>query len=195
VLGVPVPTLLSVEPIAPGPIARAVGDENVAELEIPNFPMLLMEPLLSVPEPSRVGFIARLERAAADRYREWAAESEELAEGLIACADREDEIANRAEKLRPVLPEHEEIVEKALREARRLYAGAFVGHGLRDRIVLQAHAERQGSMAWTGFASQTTDEAVKREFLALARLEVASADHIDSALGVDSTGAARGARQ
>jgi hypothetical protein len=161
----------------------------MADLEIPNFPMLLMEPLISVPEASRVGFIARLERSAADRYREWAAESDELAAGLIACADREDEIANRAEKLQPVLPEHEEIVEKALCEARRLYAGAFEGHPLRDRIILQAHAERQGSLAWMGFAGQTGDEAVKQEFLALAGLEVASADHIDGALGVDSTGA------
>jgi hypothetical protein len=160
----------------------------MADLEIPNFPMLLMQPLVSVPEASRIGFIARLERSAADRYREWAKESDELARGLIACADREDEIANRAEQLRPVLPEHEEIVEQALAEARRLYAGAFVGHALRERIILQAHAERQGSLAWIGFASQTEDESVKRELLALADLEVASADHIDAALGVDSRG-------
>ena len=59
----------------------------MSDLEIPNFPMLLMEPLISVPEESRVGFIARLERSAADRYREWAAEGGELAEGLIECAD------------------------------------------------------------------------------------------------------------
>jgi hypothetical protein len=160
----------------------------MSDLEIPNFPMLLMEPLISVPEESRVGFIARLERSAANRYREWAAESEELAEGLIACADREDEIANRAEKLSPVRPEHEEIVTEALTKARALYAGAFEGHTLRDRIVLQAHAERQGSLAWLGFGSQTEDAATKQEFLALADLEVASADHIDAALGVRTSG-------
>ena len=43
-------------------------EAEMAELEVPNFPMLLMEPLLAVPEESRVGFIARLERSAADRY-------------------------------------------------------------------------------------------------------------------------------
>lgn len=163
----------------------------MSELEIPNFPMLLMEPLVSVPEPSRVGFIARLERSAAMRYREWAEESASLREGLIACADREDEIADRAEKLRPVWPEHEEIVERALAEARRLYAGAFEGHSLEDRILLQAHAERQGSLAWIGFASQTEDEAERQALLALADLEVASADYIDRALGVDSTASGR----
>jgi hypothetical protein len=159
----------------------------MSDLEIPNFPMLLMEPLISVPEESRVGFIARLERSAADRYREWAAEAGELAEGLIACADREDEIANRAEKLVPVRPEHEEIVVEALAKARALYAGAFEGHPLRDKIILQAHAERQGSLAWLGFASQTDDAAMKQEFLTLAGLEVASAEHIDEALDVKTS--------
>jgi hypothetical protein len=160
----------------------------MADPKIPNFPMLLMEPLVSVPERSRVGFLAQLERSAADRYREWAAESQEHSAGLIECADREDEIADRAEKLVPVDPEDSEIVAQALARARTLYAGAFEGHSLEDKIIIQAHAERQGSMAWIGFAAQTTDEAVKNAFLELADLEVASADHIDRALGIDSTG-------
>jgi len=155
----------------------------MADLEIPNFPMLLMEPLISVPEASRVGFISRLERSAADRYREWAAESEEHAAWLNQCADREDEIANRAEEMFPVLPEHEEIVAEALRVARELYAGAFEGHPLEDRIFLQAHAERQGSLAWLGFASQHDDEEIKARFLELAQLEVASAEQVDTELG------------
>lgn len=159
----------------------------MAKLEIPNFPALLMEPLLAVPEPSRVGFIAQLERSAADRYREWAEESEELAEGLIACADREDEIADRAEKLMPVLPEHREIVAEALAKARKLYASAFEGHTLEDKMTLQAHAERQGSLAWLGFATQTTDESIVKEFHALAGLEVASAEYVDETLGIQST--------
>ncbi len=160
----------------------------MAELEIPNFPALLMEPLLAVPERSRVGFIARLERSAADRYRVWAKEDAELSQGLIECADREDEIANRAEKLFPVHPEDEGIVTDALGRARTLYAAAFEGYSLRDRIILQANAERQGSMAWVGFSGQHEDEATKKEFMALAALEIASADHIDGALGVDTKG-------
>jgi hypothetical protein len=160
----------------------------MSDLEIPNFPMLLMEPLIAVPEESRVGFIARLERSAADRYREWAAESEKHAEWLTQCADREDEIADRAEKLFPVRPEHEGIVVDALSRARKLYAEAFVGHPLEDRIFLQAHAERQGSLAWVGFASQHEDEATVKAFQALAALEIASADQVDEQLGRSSTG-------
>ncbi len=162
----------------------------MADLEIPDFPTLLMEPLISVPEESRVGFLARLERAAAERYREWATESTDRAEWLIQCADREDEIADRAEKMFPVLPEHEEIVSAALSVARRLYAGAFEGHPLEDQIFIQAHAERQGSMAWLGFAAQHSDESIKRRFLELADLEVASAEQVDAALGRSSTGEA-----
>jgi hypothetical protein len=160
----------------------------MAELEIPNFPMLLMEPLISVPEESRVGFIARLERSAASRYREWAAESEKHAAWLTQCADREDEIASRAEKMFPVLPEHEEIVSEALGRARTLYASAFEGHSLEDRMFLQAHAERQGSLAWVGFASQHEDESIKQQFQELAGLEVASAEQVDAELKRDSKG-------
>jgi len=159
----------------------------MADLEIPNFPRLLMEPLISVPEESRVGFLARLERSAADRYREWVAESEDHAGCLNQCADREDEIANRAEKMFPVLPEHEEIVDRALSTARKLYAGAFEGHPLEDRMFIQAHAERQGSMAWLGYAAQHSDESVVKRFLELADLEVASAEQVDAQLGRDST--------
>jgi hypothetical protein len=159
----------------------------MSELEIPNFPMLLMEPLLSVPEGSRVGFIAQLERTAAQRYREWAKEDPTLRDWLIQCADREDEIANRAAKLVPVQAGDEEIVAKALAQASALYASAFEGHSLRDRIILQAHAERQGSLAWIGFSGQHHDEAVKDEFMALAALEIASADQIDTELGVETS--------
>jgi hypothetical protein len=156
----------------------------MSDLEIPNFPMLLMEPLLSVPEGSRVGFIAQLERTAANRYREWAKEDPRLADWLNQCADREDEIADRAERLIPVEPGDEAIVAEALANASRLYAAAFEGFTLRERITLQAHAERQGSLAWVGFGGQTDDEKVKAEFMVLAGLEVASADQIDSELDV-----------
>ena len=37
-----------------------------------------------------------------------------------------------------------------------------------------------------GFSGQSEDDAAKREFMALAGLEIASADHVDAALGVDT---------
>lgn len=159
----------------------------MSQLEIPNFGKILAEPIGAVPEASRVGFIARLERAAAARYREWAAQDETHRAWLLACADREDEIANRAEKLMPVRPEHEDVAESALARARTLYAAAFEGHTLRDCMILQAHAERQGSLAWHAFAARAGDEPTKRALLALADLEIQSAEAVDAALGVQST--------
>ena len=160
----------------------------MANPQIPNFAKLLMEPLMSVPEASLPGFLAQLERKAADRYRAWARESAELSLGLLACAAREDEIADRAEKLFPVLPEHAEAVAQALPLAQQLYYQAFEGHSLEDQLVIQAHAERQGSKAWMGLAAQTDDESVREELLALADIEVESAIHIDETLGTTSTG-------
>lgn len=155
--------------------------------KIPNFGELLRGPLTSVPDEARVGLIARLERMAAARYREWADESPELAKGLLACAAREEAIADRAEALMPLRPEHEPAVDAVIDDAREQYAGVFEGYALRDRIVIQAHAERQGSLAWLGFASQASDEATKSAFLALADLEIESADFVDGALGITST--------
>jgi hypothetical protein len=56
-------------------------------------------------------------------------------------------------------------------------------------MILQAHAERQGSLVWLGFAGQgqAEDPEQKKAFLALADLELASADQVDAALGVSST--------
>jgi hypothetical protein len=75
----------------------------------------------------------------------------------------------------------------SFRRASALYASAFEGHSLRDRIILQAHAERQGPLAWIGFSSQHDDEAVEAEFMVLAGLEIASADQIDAELGVEAS--------
>jgi len=162
----------------------------MSALEIPKFAQILGEPLSAVPEASRPGFLARLERAAGARYREWAAQDEANRDGLLACAAREEEIAERVEKLMPVRPEDEDAARAAFERARTLYAAVFEGHALRDCMILQAHAEREGSLAWQAFAGQVADDAVRRELGALSALEIANADFIDGALGVRSTGKA-----
>ncbi len=155
---------------------------------IPDFGSLLAGTLQSVPAASLPGFIAQLERMAAERYRVWATESDELAEGLLECAAREEEIADRVEKLFPIPPDQRALFAEALPKAREIYHGAFAGYSLEDQLILQAHAERQGSKAWRGLAAQTTDGAVVEALLACADLEVDNASHIDKALGTSSTG-------
>jgi hypothetical protein len=153
---------------------------------IPNFGSLLGPTLTLVPDASRPGVLALLERTAADRYRFWATQSEELAAGLLECAGREDQIADRVEQIFPIAPEDQTIVADALPKAREIYYGAFEGHSLEDQLIMQAHAERQGSKAWAGLAAQATDDAIVKELLACAELEVESASHLDEALGTIS---------
>ena len=155
--------------------------------EIPEFGALLGPILADVPAAALPGFLARLERTAADRYRAWAEQSPQLAEGLLACAAREDEIAARVEKLFPLEAAHQDLVDAALPKARDIYYAAFDGYTLEEQLVLQAHAERQGSLAWLGLAEGVADEGVREALGAIASLELESADHIDATLGSRST--------
>ena len=65
--------------------------------EAPDFRLLLVPFIEKIPEPARPAFLAALERGAADRYRDWAKASPGNASGLLACADREEEIAHRVD--------------------------------------------------------------------------------------------------
>jgi hypothetical protein len=156
--------------------------------EIPNFAALLGELIVSIPDASRAGFVARLERTAAERYRGWAEQSEQYADGLRACANREDEIADRVEKLFQVQTEDRDLVAEVLPRARALYYETFDAHSLEDQWIIQAHAERQGSKVWEGYAAQAEDESARKELVAIAQLEVESAVYIDEILNITSTG-------
>ena len=160
----------------------------MGELEIPNLGALLAGVLAGLPESAQLGLVAGLERTAAERYREWAETSRELAPALLACAAREEEIAARVDRLAPVAPQDQPALRDALVRAREVYAGLFVGLPVRDRMVLQAHAERQGALAWRAFAARASDAATRDALNALAELEIASADAVDGLLGLRSTG-------
>lgn len=150
--------------------------------DIPNFGELLGPFIVAVPEASRPGFLARLERGAAERYRAWADAAPEAAEGLRACSAREDEIADRAEKVLPPDPAHAKALDDASPGARDAYYAVFAELPFREQLRIQAGAERQGAAAWRGIAATQTDEAVKRELEACAVLEEESASWLDKLL-------------
>jgi hypothetical protein len=152
---------------------------NMADLEIPNFGALLGPAIGSVSDDARPGLLARLERGAADRYRQWAEAEPDVADELNACAGREDQIADSVDALFPLDPADVPLVEKAVPIARELYYAAFEGKPILDQWRIQASAERQGSMAWRGIASQIDDEAVCKALEDCAQLEEASADALD----------------
>ena len=71
--------------------------------DTPNFPELLGPHIAAVPATAVPNFLARLERGAAQCYREWAPHYEGEGRAVIlACAAREDEIADRVDRLFPV---------------------------------------------------------------------------------------------
>ena len=116
------------------------------------------------------------------RYRLWAKDAGDAAEGLRACAAREDEIATRVERLLPADASGLAAIDRVVPRARELYYGLFDGMGLREQLALQAAAERQGAAAWRGLAAGHDDPAVRDALEACARLEEESADHLDALL-------------
>ena len=152
----------------------------MADVTIPNFGELLAEHLGGVDPDALPYLLSRLERAAADRYRKWARDLPEHEEGLLACAAREDEIADRAEAMFPPTEAHRRQVEAMIGSARAAYYAVFEGHSPIEQMTIQAGAERQGSGAWQGLAATHPDQADALD--ALAALEVDSALYLDELL-------------
>jgi hypothetical protein len=145
---------------------------------------LLLAPLTrGLAEAERPAFLARLERMAAQRYRAWAAKAPAFAAELNACAEREDEIARRADALFPMSAAQEaKLAELGLR-AREIYASLFVGLPLREQLALQAEAERQGGAVWRALgATESLPSAVREALAECAALEDASAERLEALL-------------
>ena len=152
----------------------------MSNVKAPNFAVLLGPFIAEVPEDGRPRFLALLERGAAERYRGWARELPEHAEMLLACAAREDEIADRVEKLYPIAAALEKEIAQPLPRARDAYFGVFADLSIRDQLAIQASAERQGAAAWRGLASQHPDPASREELERCALLEETSANQLDA---------------
>jgi len=146
---------------------------------LPNIGALLASFIGQVPEIARPRFLALLERGAAERYRYWAERSPENAAGLLACAAREVEIADRAERVFAIDEAVREKLDAPIQGARAVYNRLFEGVPLLEQFRIQANAERQGAVAWRGFAAAVTEPAVRDEFERCARLEEVSADYLD----------------
>ena len=137
----------------------------MAELSIPDFGELLAPQIASVPEDAVPAFLARLERSAAQRYREWALQLPEHARGLLQCAQREDDIASRIDGLCPAnRADQLQAIEAAIRPA------------------VDSYAERQGAAAWRAMLDDAPDEAAREVLEHCAQTEEASADYLDALL-------------
>lgn len=150
------------------------------EIKIPNFGELLAEHLGAVPSEAYPYLLSQLERTAAARYRGWAEQVPEHREGLMACAAREDEIADRVEDLFPPTQEHRELVLSIIPDAKATYYAAFEPYTAVEQMTIQANAERQGANAWQNLKAAYPKQ---RDALdALSQIELASADYLDDLL-------------
>ncbi len=150
------------------------------EIVIPNFGELLAEHLDAVPQEAYPYLLSQLERTAAARYRGWSEAVPEHNEGLLACAQREDEIADRAEAMFPPTEEHRALVESIIPAAKATYYSAFEPYTAIEQMTIQANAERQGAGAWQNLKALYPDQGEALD--ALSAIELASADYLDALL-------------
>jgi hypothetical protein len=154
------------------------------QTNIPNVATILAGALRNVDVKLQPILLAKLERLAAQRYRNWASDHPDrsVKEGLLACADREEEIARRIESL---VPNASVIQDRLLAENPALLdlnRTLFEGRPLKIQFAMQAEGERAGAAAWKAFAAATPDPSAQQLLLSCSALEQANADFLQTLL-------------
>jgi hypothetical protein len=140
-------------------------------------------PLLeAVPVEVRPPLVAKLERAAAERYDAWAAACADAvqAEGLRECARRERDIADRVDDLFPLRADQDRRCGEALSGIAETYRAAMAERPESEQYAIQAAAERSGAAFWRAVASAVPDAATREELERCAALEEANATFLES---------------
>src|SRR5436309_1012793 len=114
--------------------------------DLPNIAEVLARILQRVPRGQHPVLIALAERLAAERYRGWATEvtDADRRPGLLACADREEEIARRVEGLYPGAASMQRELLAGNSDLLDLNRTLFAGRPLAQQFLLQARGERLG---------------------------------------------------
>ena len=150
------------------------------DIPIPNFGELLATHLANLPTEALPVLLANLERGAAERYRQWAVDLPQFSNDILASANREDDIANRVEKLFPISEQNQQLVNDIVPRAKATYLSVFEDLTAIQQIHIQANAERQGASAWRGLIAAYPQ--LSSELEALAVTEETNADQLDSLL-------------
>jgi len=151
---------------------------------LPNIQEALSGFLQLVPQDQQPLLIALAERMAADRYRSWAGRvtDPDKQKGLIACGDREDEIARRIESLYPNAAAIQGNIAATTPHLSDLTRSLFEPLSLDDQFALQAQGERLGAATWRSLARKATDPEAAEVLLSCAPLEEESAAFLESLL-------------
>jgi hypothetical protein len=150
--------------------------------------VVTLAPVLEATDPSdHPLLIALLERWAAERYREWADAVGDIAQttALLACAEREEEIATRVESLYSDSDDVQKRLEAANPLLKAALAGSYTWRPIDEQWSQQAEAERLGAATWRSFAARAradADDAAAETFESCALMEEASAEVLENFL-------------
>lgn len=159
--------------------------------ELPDVGQTIAPVLLRLPRERQPLLIAVAERMAAQRYRAWAADpanADRQAE-LLACAEREEEIAQSIEGLYPDAAALQRTIIDDNPELEQINRSIFAGRSLSEQFTIQARGERLGAATWRAFAEHAPLADARDTFLACARLEEASAAVLESILAARGSAA------
>ena len=152
--------------------------------KLPSVGEVLAPVLMRIPREQQPLLIALAERLAAERYRGWAALPgyEAHRNYLLACADREEEIARRIESLHPNAEAAQAKLRAKVPELEVINRTLFEGHSVAEQLTIQAEGERLGAATWRSFA-RGAGETGAAVFETCARLEEESAVVLEGILG------------
>lgn len=152
--------------------------------ELPEIAAVLASILQRVRREQQPLLIAAAERLAAERYRKWSAQVDESNRArLLACAQREEDIAGRIESLYPNAASLQQDLLAANPDLLDINRTLFEPLTLEQQFRLQAQGERLGAATWRAFADHATDARARDIFLACAPLEERSAEALESLAG------------
>jgi hypothetical protein len=148
--------------------------------DLPDVGQVLAPVLARVAAEQRPLLIALAERLAADRYRGWAAASNDpqRREQLLACAQREEDIARRVEALYPDAGRVQRDIAAQNPDLQDVNRTLFADRPLEEQYTIQARGERLGAATWRALAKHVPH--ARDTFLACAELEEASAAVLES---------------
>jgi hypothetical protein len=149
--------------------------------QLPNLAQALGPLLQRVPADHQPLFIALAERMAAQRYRMWANTVPEMnrKSALLACADREEEIARRVESLYPDAASVQKELLANNADFGATSQAFFAPYSIDEQFAIQAQGERLGAATWRSFAKRASDLQARDVFLSCAVLEEQSAEYLE----------------
>ena len=152
--------------------------------DLPNLAQIIAPVLERVPAAERPLLIALAERLAADRYRDWAGGATDAARAarLLACAEREEEIARRVEALFPDPAGTQRAILARNPDLPELNAALFRDRPPAEQWAIQASGERLGAATWRAFAGEAPSPHARETFLHCATLEEESAAVLEAIL-------------